>query len=230
MQNTRPNMTIAALWGMNLMSGATEKPQSSWPFIRFSKLLVLKGFMYESGAILGRALGSKLYALEPLLGTPERQGESIAVMQSCARARLAQFAGQPRSFGLFIMESVLQECNLSLTSNKNLLKRAFDTKVYLEDAVKHRDISMAEGIGFGSLYPELTEELYRESYENPNETNWAEARRFGLNIAEHADVVFLEEREHDLLTVVAGYAAEFFPAQVSRLGLEGYLLRQAAAR
>ena len=49
------------------------------------------------------------------------------------------------------------------------------------------------GIGFGSSYPELTEKMCKNVYENIDTAKWAEARKFGLDIPKEPEIVTFEE-------------------------------------
>lgn len=213
-QDNRPNLTLAGEWGRKLTTKATETPRFGRPFMKYSNLLPLCGFMYESGAVLGRALGSKVSALEPVLGTPAEPGQLICALQKFASDRLAQFPEQPRSFGLFILTTELRRLNLSLDSDMKSLKKMFETKADPKVASEMLEIHMAEGIGFGSLYPVLTEQLQQLTYDDSMKALAL------LGISADVDCVSLEEFEHSLLTFTAGYVNEFYPAQISLLGLK----------
>ena len=52
---------------------------------------------------------------------------------------------------------------------------------------------------------------------------WAEARSYGLNIPEKPDIIPLDEREKEILQMVAAYTAEFYPELLDSLDLRNYL-------
>ena len=52
---------------------------------------------------------------------------------------------------------------------------------------------------------------------------WAEARSYGLNIPEKPDFIPLEEREKEILAIVAGYTSEYYPELLDPLDLRDYL-------
>ena len=225
MQNERPNLTLLAACGWNLMDAALEKPLFGRQFVRYSKMLTLSGYMYESGAILGRALHTNIDSLETVLGAPENPGELIRVLQQGAKDTLEQYQEKPTSFGLLVAETYLREYGLSLTSpDVKRMKQLLETKVEPRVADGNVQDSMAGGIGFGSLYPELTEEIYKATYQQHDAAAWSQARMHGLEVPERNDAISLEEQEHNLLTFTAEYVSEFFPSQVLPLGLNTYLV------
>jgi hypothetical protein len=134
---------------------------------------------------------------------------------------------EPNTFLEFIRVFKLRsEAGLSLNEafkadikgDKRIVK-AFDKK-YSVELLRLTNWSQGdEGIGFGSSFPELTERMYRNSYEHIDTDLWSEARTHGLAIPEKPEIVSLEEREATVLQMVAAYASEYYPELVDPLDL-----------
>jgi len=198
-------------------------------------------FQYETGALLGRAMRHKLDILHKMLVKPGTDiNRSIAFIQSEAKARLKKFTEQkgkePDTFNDFIALTELEEAakvmGLSIDEDayyqdpkshlKNLGK-LYSHEVALDDVYKNILNCSLYGIGFGSSFPELTVRMYKNPYENINMSEWEEARSYGLNIPEKPDFIPLEEREKEILAIVAGYTGEYYPELLDPLDLSSYL-------
>ena len=86
----------------------------------------------------------------------------------------------------------------------------------VESTIKY---GMVEGIGFGSLLPDLPETMYRESNDDIDIEAWELWKESGLEIPESPTVVSLEEQEQTLLSMVATYAQAYFPELIEPLKL-----------
>jgi len=191
-------------------------------YIRFLPFLDVGGWLYETGAILGRARHDRLEILATMLCEPGREEGFCEWLYDLARKRIAEYGTEPDSFLRFFTEMELRKARVSL-SDPRQLKRAADMKLSLEQAGTMSQLHFLEGIGFGSAFPDLTERMWRQTYEPIKEDvwdAWADARRHGLHIpVPEGRPPTLEEREQQVLVQVASYATEYFPDLVEPLGL-----------
>jgi len=211
-------------------------------YLRVSDYFIMLGFQYETCALLGRARCDKLNVLSRMLVREENKVEEfITFLRNVSSDRLNRFINEvgeePKSFFHFISikeyDSVLVSAFglpldelilLAVRSQKiKEAKKLFDRKVPLEVATDKARIYGLEGIGFGSFFPELTERMYKNAYENVDMDKWAEARKMGVDIPQKPDIVSLEEREEIVLQMVAAYTSEFYPELLDPLDLRGYV-------
>jgi hypothetical protein len=210
-------------------------------YLRLWDFFATLSFQYESGAILGRAKRNKISTLEKLLVVPGVEiSKSIKLMQDQAKERLEKFRNElgkePETFNEFIFnrefDRLLGEAFeltlnklflLSVEEKKNTVVKVSDHKISLDTATHQARIFGLEGIGFGSVFPELTESMYRNAYENVDMDNWSFWREHGLDIPKEPDIVTLKEREDGVLATVAGYTYEFYPELLDSLDLKDYL-------
>jgi hypothetical protein len=211
-------------------------------YLRLGDYFTMLAFQYETCALLGRALYDKLNILVRMLVHEEnRVDEFMKLLQEATSDRLNRFRNEvgeePKSFYHFI---AIKEFDSVLVSAFGLplgdialfaayshqireAKKLFDHKVPLEVATDKARIYGLEGIGFGGFFPELTERMYKNAYENVDMDMWTTARKMGVDIPEKPDYIPLEEREKPILTTTAVYAAEFYPELLDPLDLRGYL-------
>jgi hypothetical protein len=104
---------------------------------------------------------------------------------------------------------------------KGLIRR----KIRLGMALLHLDHWLFAGISLGAIFPELTERMWKQSYETADSESWEQAWQAGLNIPKEVTPLPLEEIEHDVLVDVASYVSEYFPDLVDPLNLRLYCQR-----
>ena len=191
------------------------------PYIRFGGVLAVSTFLYETGAILGRARRDKLTLLAKIAPVLEgREDDFINFLQKQARERLEAFGKEPDSFFKFIISTELEKVGLSLTgSNLKTLKKAFEEKFPLKGDEPAIKLIGEEGIGFGSCFPDLTERMWRHAYESVDIDQWSEARAYGLTLPEKPPKMSFEEQEQTVLDMVAIYVAEYYPELLDPLNL-----------
>jgi hypothetical protein len=193
------------------------------PYVHFGGFLMVCSYLYENGAILGRAKRDKLTELAKMFSIPGTEVENINSLQEQAKTRLKKFGGEPSSFYIFFISGELEKLGLSLSSDLKVLKKAFKEKWSLKTTEPFIKIFGLEGIGFGSSFPELTEKMYRNSYENIDMDVWTKHRAHGLAIPEKPTIISLEEQEKTVLQMVAAYASEYYPELLDPLDLRGYI-------
>lgn len=222
MTEGKAQLTLMGWIALAPLEGSVERGLFGARYIRFFRFLQVSAFLYESGAMLGRAKGDKLLILERMLGKPQRQGDFITYLQRSARERFQKFrdvfGAEPDSFHTFIVSGELQPLGLNLSKLSDL-KKVAEEKMPLEKALPHIEIYGLLGIGFGSCFPLLTEKMYRNFYESIDLDVWSDARAHGVNVPEKPTLITCEQREKDVLEMVASYAAEYFPDLLAPLGL-----------
>jgi hypothetical protein len=205
------------------------------PYIRFYDLCTVSSYLYTSGAILGRARRNKLSILAKLFSIPGTEKENMAGLQEEATKRLTKFknevGNEPDTFNEFILFRELESATglgmedwfKAYAEGDTKIMKIADEKVPLEKAEPSIKWFGLEGIGFGSSFPELTEKIYRNSYENIDMDVWAKHKAHGLAIPEKPDIVTLKEQEKSILGIVAAYTSEYYPELLDPLDLRSYL-------
>lgn len=221
--------TLIGFLGMAPVMKATRTRMFGGPYIPFGAFLLVCSFLYENGAILGRAKSDKLTILAKLFPADLGKEESfINELQNVAQERLneykREFEKEPSSFLDIFYLLELKKVGLSLAdTNLKTIRKASEEKYSLKQAEPYIKMFGLEGIGFGSCFPELTEKMYRKGHENINMDVWAEMREHGATLPEEPTVITLEEQEEIVLQMVAAYTSEFYPELLDPLDLSSYL-------
>lgn len=226
--------TLIGFIGIPIVTKVAKTRFFGGPYIRFYNMFEVISYLYMAGAILGRARRSKLSILAKMISIPGREKEFLNWLQKQAKERLEKFRSEvgkePDTFNEFILLRELKEAGIGIEESFEAYQRgdmsmmkAADEKVPLKDAEPLIKSYQLEGIGFGSAFPELTEKLYRNTFEKVDRDSWVEARKYGLAISEEPTIISLEEQEEIVLQMVAGYASEYYPELLDLLDLREYL-------
>lgn len=229
-----PGLTLMAFFGMGAVQQVAKTRLFGGPYLRFCDFVNVSAYLYQSGALLARAMNKldKLTILAKMFSEPGRERDVINWLQDLAKNRLDEyvdtFGQQPTSLLNFVLATEYKKVGiifpfdgagtLTNTHMKQVSKVA-DSKMVLNDVEPAIKNSMLEGIGFGSSFSALTERMYREANEEIDIDQWSEWRGHGLNIPETPTVITLEEQEQLVLSMVATYAHTHFPELIEPLGL-----------
>ncbi|MFP3975529.1 MAG: hypothetical protein ACLFVK_04830 [Dehalococcoidia bacterium] len=143
---------------------------------------------------MGSAKRDKLPTLVKIFPVEEgREQEVIETLQKDAKERFERFKSsaedEVEDFHRIMLLAALDEIGLSFLDAGQKGWEVTNKKISLKEVKNLTEQAGREGVGFGSLFPELTENIY-----NP------EAR-----------VTNFVERKQWLLGDVAKYAAEYYP-------------------
>ena len=194
--------------------------------IRIGPLITTAGFLFETGAVLGRAMRDRLEILAyPFSGTEPDAHELAEVMRNEGReiAKMGNGATTVQEFTLITMMRQSQP-TASLDDMGAWMLAHGNKEVSLEQAMESTLMLEIDGVCFGSEFPDRFEELYINSYGRPDPERWQFWVQAGLNIPdEPPEFVPLDVRTEQDLTLFANYCAEFYPDYVTKLGLQQYI-------
>ena len=221
---------FASMLGNHHLKRQVEKKGllSKRQFVRFGPLLTVGAFLFETGAVLGRAMRDRLvtfaYPLygaepdyEPLADFIREAGRKVALRGSDASA-IHELA--------VISEMLELDSNLRADEWATWMMEKGNQEISLEMASERCVLFCIRGVGFGVEFPKRFEQLYVDSYTHSasDRERWKEASERGLDIPSEPDeFVPLETRTLNDLTMFAEYCAEFYPDYVEKLGLSGYV-------
>jgi len=171
-------------------------------------------WLFQKGAILGRARFDRLNVLVKLFTAPGNEDDFCITLRETAKKRLADFAKEPDSFPSFWLETGFSTLDLT---DMNLLK----TRIRLGQIFSYLDFWLSSGIGFGATYPDLVEKMWKKTFNTPiDQHEWARAREYGLDIPEEQTMLPLDDMEQHVLLEVSRYVYEYFPQLMGPLNLK----------
>lgn len=227
--------TLMGFLGIPIVTKVAKTRLFRGPYIRFYNLFEVLSYLYMTGAILGRARRDNITELAKMFSMPGGEEEFMNWLQKQAKERLDTFRNEvgkePDTFNEFILfkefESAIglsmEDWFKAYADGNTRIMRVADEKVPLEKAEPVIKEFQLEGIGFGSSFPELTEKMYRNAFENIDMDLWSKHRAHGLAIPEKPTIISLEEQEEIVLQMVATYTSEFYSELLDPLDLRGYI-------
>lgn len=173
-------------------------------------------WLFQKGAVLGRARFDRLNVLLKLWVDPGREDDACSELRRVAKKRLDDFGREPDSFHTYWWETEFGTLDLT---DLNVWKTLSAKKVRLEKIVPDLDYWLSSGIALGATYPHLVEKMWVKTYETPTPNKWALAREYGLDIPEEQTLLPLDDMEHIVLLEVGCYVSNYFPQFIEPLGL-----------
>lgn len=226
-----PEITLMGFFGMGPVQNLAKSRLFGGPYLHFADVVTISGYLFQSGALLGRAKLGQLNYLAKMFADPRREPDVIKLLQDSAKRRLDDYVDtygeEPFNLMSFILASEYKKTGiiiplhgLELTdTNKRQVAKVAKVKMPLKEVESTIKYGMVEGIGFGSLLPDLTETMYRESNDDIDIEAWELWKESGLEIPESPTVVSLEEQDQTVLSMVATYAQAYFPELIEPLKL-----------
>lgn len=208
--------------GTRAVSRVVTKGLFGGYFVRFSPLFWGAGlWVFEKGAVLGRARSDRLEIVARMLSQPGRERDACDFLRRTGIEQIKQwveeYGKEPDSFHDFWAKTQFEGIDLL---DLDMIKRLSNKKYRLGEVLPKLNEWLARGIGFGAASPELTESMWRNTYEvTRDEDRWVKAARAELSIPDQPARLTLEEMQHLVLFQVAEYAAEYFPELIKPLGL-----------
>lgn len=206
--------------GIRKVTVTNERGELCIPFYDFP---LISTYLYEMSALLGRAQRDRLTDLDKMVSIPGKPKSSINHAQGLARLRLMKYGREPSSFYIFLISGELEKVGLTLKHAVRVIQKATEEKLPLEVAGPIMKFYTFEGIGFGTIYPELTEKMYRAEHTSLEADVWVEAKGYGLPIPDYWTMIPFEQETRVVLHKAADYAAEHYPELLDPLDLRQYL-------
>jgi len=186
--------------------------ETSGASVKLGRVMTVKMWLVETGAILGRARRDKLETLAILLAQRGRERQ-IAEYLVARADELIALCGEEEPITFFDFHQRVGNIDL-----QEFMKEGMeDVPVRMAHMIGQSGV--VDGVGFGARYPSLTEKMYRAQYEQIDVETWRHARKYGLDIPEEPSPVALEEREQLVLLEVATFVADAYPQLLEPLRL-----------
>lgn len=216
---------LSELFTEGILQRFVKKPLLGKPYLEFSAHAMLAVHLYERGAILGRARSRFLPQLLEMCLLPKHTLEDVPGLEKFTteqvHSRLSRFAGSATSFFDFYLTTEAARAegqSLPAGYGFQFLQAHGKRKVPLETSVAMLWGDSTEGVAFGAMYPQLAETMMR-AYSEMDPEEWRRFRSAGLDIPDRPPTATVDQLEQEVLSVVAPFAAHFYPHLVRPLKL-----------
>jgi hypothetical protein len=221
MANSDALSTLVSWLSREILQPHVEKKPFGGYDVRVYPVLFGSVWLFEKGALLGRALSDRFDLLAKTLSTKPGMEERDAgePLREAATDRIKRYGKEPDKFRDFWMKTEFPELDAIPLSDLKMAKRLAKEKCRLGEMIPRLTLWLLCGIGFGATYPELTERMWRQSHEMPPDPGgWELAERFGV-VDGPWEPTPLEEMEHVVLVQFAYFLGRYFPESVERFDL-----------
>ena len=209
--------SLGELFAMDSLAGAVEKKWSGGYEIRGSTVVITSMWIFQKGAILGRAKANKIKALAKLISDENMQDKMYTFFKEIGGKMLKDYGGNPSSFHDFLMKTMFSDIDFN---DPKIWKKLHERKYRLGEMLQRFDNDTAMGIGFGAFQPELVKKMWVQSYETDQDPQiWADARRHGLDIPEKQSHLPLAKMEKEVLQDFSEFVHEQHPDLIPELGI-----------
>jgi hypothetical protein len=218
--------TLIDEFATSIIAPALKKRLFSAPYIPFRRYLGCYQVAFETGSVLGYAFRGKLATFVRLFCESGREETLIIAMQELAQQKRAR-VGDCQNFAAFAMfdeeKRIMANWSESGITETQREHEARRLKITLEQAYKNICGAVSTGIGFGSAFPELTEQLWKAAYEREfTRDEWQEYRRIGVVSGEQIPKpLLLETRSEQLLSLVNLFVSTSRPELLSNFQVSG---------
>ena len=148
--------------------------------IPFTRYLGCYQEAFEVGVVLGYTFRDRLTTFAKLFAEPDHEQQLITVMQELARQRFSE-TKKPETFSRLGMlaEEIRIKSNWQRSGTDGVpvefLQKHY--RVPLRQASQNLYVSVSTGIGFGSAFPQPTEQMWKVEHEYPmSREEWAKRR------------------------------------------------------
>lgn len=207
-----------------IIAPVTRKGLLSKDYVLFGQYMPCAQFLYETGAVLGYTFRDRLIVFVELFTDPGHQSDFVSYIATPAADRLASLPSEPKDFmDLFFkpeaerLMKVMRCHGLTQYSEWPDFTKVAKQKMHIKDIFPQLQFTVAEGIGLGSQYPDLTLRLFSHT---EDADAWRDARASGLDIpASPPKPKSIQEREAEALATIRPYVERVRPDLLTKLGL-----------
>lgn len=179
-------------------------------------------FLYETGAVLGYTFRDRIATFAKAFSEPGRESQTASYLGDQAASKLQQFVEPPNDFiDLFFKPEatriiqLLQRAGRTTCCDWSDLAKVAKQKLPIN--LETLGFAAAQGIGFGSRFPDLTEQLLTDQ---PDPEAWREAHSSGLDVpASPPTPKSIEQRQAEARLLITPYISAARPELLSALGL-----------
>ena len=221
----RPSPGKATLFAQ-LGSPALDQVARTGPagqyYVPLSGLLHVCAYLYETGAVLGRAMRDRLSELVSMSFAAEERQYCLAELRNLLRRRLEKSGRYAHSFYTFYLYGTMRDMNMNFDING--MREAHNNIRDKTEVGNFLEYAGAEGLLLGGWYPDLAEKMYGKGHGEQEDIINEMTGGIAL-LPEETAITSIREREQLILGKVSAYASQYHPeiADTSRVtGNEEY--------
>ena len=208
-------LTLFSQLGSPALDQVSRAGPAGQSYVPLSGMLHVCAYLYETGALLGRASKDRLLELLSMSFASEEVQHCLAELRRLLRRRLETSGRYAHSFYTFYLHGTMRDMNMNFdVSGMREAHHNIRDKI---EAGHFLEYAGAEGLLLGSRYPDLAEKMYGKGY-GAQEDIINEMTRGVALLPEETAITSIRERELVILSKVSAYVCQYHPNIADILG------------
>ena len=201
-------LTLFSHLGSPVLDQVSKMGPAGQSYLSLSGLLHICAYLYETGAILGRARQDRLLELVSMSFAAEEMQYCLAELRHLLRRRLETSGRYAHSFYTFYLHGAMRDMNINFDING--MREARNNIRDKNEAGHFLEYAGAEGLLLGGWYPDLAEKMYGKGYGEQEDIINETTRGVAL-LPEETGITSIREREQLILNKVCTYVSQYRP-------------------
>ncbi len=183
---------------------------------------------YETSSVLGYTYRDKFPTLIELIAEEGETNKLMNYITTPCTERISKLKKAPNNFyelffgteAVHLMKMLLRDNRIEIENWLDFMQKNFKLKLSLDIAFPTLQMTVAEGIGFGYKYPDLTEKFLSYKYNEAAKSEWKKWFSVGLNIGhEPPENPPLPTLQLDVKNLIKPFIEKVHPELLDTLGL-----------
>lgn len=200
--------TLFSQLGSPALDQVSRAGPAGQSYLPLSGLLHVCAYLYETGAILGRARQDRLHELVSMSFAAEERQYCLAELRHQLRRRLETSGGYAHSFYTFYLYGTMRDMNMHFDING--MREAHNNIRDKTEVWHFLEYAGAEGLLLGGWYPDLAEKMYGKGY-GAQEDIITEMTRGVAILPEETGITSIQERENVIVNKVNVFISQWRP-------------------
>jgi uncharacterized protein YprB with RNaseH-like and TPR domain len=210
--------TLFLQLGSSAMDQVSRAGPAGQSYVPLSGMLHVCAYLYETGAVLGRASKDRLLELLSMSFASEEVQHCLAELRRLLRRRLETSGRYAHSFYTFYLHGTMRDMNMNFDING--MREAHHNIRDKIEAGHFLEYAGAEGFLLGGWYPDLAEKMYGKGY-GAQEDIINEMTRGVALLPEETNIKSIQEREQLILKKVSAYVLKYHPELTDTFRVKG---------
>jgi hypothetical protein len=225
--STNGKFSLNGILASSVLQDIVRNDRGPDAYVLFSDYMVRAGFLFEMGAVLGYAFRDRLSIFAQLLASPGNEQRIVALLHGSAEDRLRDCGGKPNDFVevYFAPEATqligaMRDGGLTEARDWLDMHMVASQPIPVSEIFSQLELAPAQGIGFGSRYPDITLELLTSKISEADYAEYQKLRAAGMTgssvLPQRRP---LEQQQEMALSMIRPYVEQARPDLIAALGL-----------
>jgi len=178
------------------------------PYVLMGQFFFRSQLIFESGMLLGYRYRNRILDFAKLFTTPGKEEDFVSYSHGLIKEHVDKLTKAESLMDIYLMPELER---LKIDFFIGLPKIAM-RKIDFEKVFQNAEFAAAKGVVFGCYYPNLTEQLWKNTYETPTDIkSLNEFIQAGLIIDDTPKQISIEQGQQNMLPLLEEYIRTYRP-------------------